>query len=388
MSATARRPRLLILGSGFAAFRLLRRVDLRAYDVTVVSRRNHFLYTPLLPSTAVGTVEFRTIAEPVRRCRPGARFLLGDAEALDTDRRTVRCRGVGGGLAWDEPYDVLAVAVGAEGNTFGVPGVREHALALKELADARAVRERVVAALEAASLPGLDDAERRRLLHFVAVGAGPTGVRFAAELHDLLVADLAGSYPDLAGLVRITVPEAGPAMLGAYDCSLRDYAARKFRRDGIAVRTDSPAAEVHATGLRLRSGEGVPAGLVLWAAGSAPTPFVAGLPFPKDRAGRLLTDDRLRVAGRDDVFALGDCARPEGRELPQLAQVAEQQGKYLADALKRRAAGRPGGPFVWRDLGMGSFLGGGRSSSRPAGGGSGRGSGPTSSGGRPCSRTS
>ena len=127
MIAAARRPRLLILGSGFAAFRLLKRVDPRAYDVTVVSRRNHFLYTPLLPSTAVGTVEFRTIIEPIRRGRPGARFLLGDAVDLDPDRRTVRCRSTDGDLAWDQPYDLLAIGVGAEGSTFGVPGVREVA---------------------------------------------------------------------------------------------------------------------------------------------------------------------------------------------------------------------------------------------------------------------
>jgi NADH dehydrogenase FAD-containing subunit len=269
-----------------------------------------------LPSTAVGTVEFRTIIEPVRRGRPGARFLLGDAEALDPDRRVVSCRSLEGDLAWEQPYDLLAVGVGAEGSTFGIPGVREHACGLKELADARAIRERVVAALERAALPGLDEAERRRLLHFVAVGAGPTGVRFAAELHDLLVADLPCSYPDLVGLVRITLLEAGPSMLSGYDAVLRDYAAGEFHRDGIAVRTDCAVSEVAPTGLRLRSGEEVPAGLVLWAAGSAPTRFVAGLPFARDGAGRLVTDDHLRVPGRGEVFALGDCARPEGGSCP------------------------------------------------------------------------
>jgi NADH dehydrogenase FAD-containing subunit len=367
MNVTARRPRLLILGSGFAAFGLLKRVDLRAYDVTVVSRRNHFLYTPLLPSTAVGTVEFRTIIEPIRRSRPGARCLLGEAESLDPTGRSVRCRSPDGEVAWDQPYDVLAIGVGAEGNTFGVPGVREHACPLKELADARVIRERVIATLERASLPGLGEEERQRLLHFVAVGAGPTGVRFAAELHDLLAADLPRSYPELVARVRITLLEAGPAMLSAYDATLREYAARQFRRDGVEVRTGSPVSEVGPAGLRLRSGEEVPAGLVLWSAGFAPTPFVAGLPFARDRAGRLVTDDRLRVLGHEDVFALGDCACPKGRDLPQLAQVAEQQGRYLGDALNRRTAGRASGPFAWRSLGIGSFLGAGRAVVESAG---------------------
>jgi NADH dehydrogenase FAD-containing subunit len=360
MSAVIRRPCLLILGSGFAAFGLLKRIDLRTYDVTVVSRRNHFLYTPLLASTAVGTVEFRTIIEPVRRSRPGARFLLGDAEAIDVDRRVVCCRSLEGDLAWEQPYDLLAVGVGAEGSTFGIPGVREHACCLKELADARVIRERVVAALERVALPGLDEAERRRMLHFVAVGAGPTGVRFAAELHDLLVTDLPRSYPDLVGLVRVTLLEAGPKMLSGYDAALRDYAAREFHRDGIAVRTDCAVSEVVPTGLRLQSGEQVPAGLVLWAAGFAPTRFVAGLPFARDRAGRLITDDHLRLPGQKEIFALGDCARPEGGELPQLAQVAEQQGNYLGKVLNRRRASRDSGPFVSKNVGISSCLGGGR----------------------------
>src|SRR5262245_59831211 len=231
MCSSPHRPRLMILGSGFAAFGLLKRVDLRAYDVTLISRRNHFVYTPLLPSTAVGTVEFRTIVEPVRRRRPGVRFLLGEVEGIDLDARRVRCRSVDGDLTWDEPFDRLAIAVGAEGNTFGVPRVREHALPLKELADARAIRQRVVAALERASLPGIDAAERPRLLHFVAVGGGPTGVRFAAEVHDLLAADLPRNYSELAADVRITVLEAGPEMLTAYDQELRLYAAGLFRRD-------------------------------------------------------------------------------------------------------------------------------------------------------------
>jgi NADH:ubiquinone reductase (non-electrogenic) len=336
MGEVVRRPRLLILGSGFAAFRLLKRVDVRAYEVTVVSRRNHFLFTPLLPSTTVGTVEYRSIIEPIRRARRGVRVLLGAAESLDPEGRVVRCRGLDGAPAWDLPYDLLAIGVGAEGNTFGVPGVREHACFLKELADARTIRERVVGNLERACLPGVGEEERGRLLHFVAVGAGPTGVRFAAELHDLLVADLGRSYPELAGRVRITLLEAGKTILGAYEERLREYAARQFRRDGIAMRTESPVAEVGPTSLRLQDGEVLPAGLVLWAAGFGPTPFVAGLPFARD------------------------CACPRGQDLPQLAQVAEQQGKYLGDALNGRLAGRPSRPFAWRNLGLDSFIGRGR----------------------------
>jgi NADH:ubiquinone reductase (non-electrogenic) len=362
MAPSTSRPRLVILGSGFAAFRLLKQLDLRAYELTVVSQRNHFLYTPLLPSTAVGTIEFRTIIEPIRRAVPGVRFFLGRAEGLDSAARTVRCRSLESDVQWELPYDVLAIAVGAENQTFGVPGVREHALFLKDLSDARAIRERLIGNLEKASLPGLDDPERQRLLHFIAVGAGPTGVRFAAELHDLLAADLRRAYPRLVDLVRITLVESGKNILSAYNERLRDYAASQLRRDGIAIRLESPVSEVGPAHLRLKHGETLPAGVVLWAAGFAPTHFAAGLPFERARGGRLVTDDFLRVTGHENVFALGDCACPQGQELPQLAQVAEQQGRYLGNLLNlsRRNRSGPPRPFTWRNRGSSSFIGGGK----------------------------
>lgn len=353
------RPRLVILGSGFAAYSLLKHVDVRAFDVTVVSRRNHFLFTPLLPSTTVGTVEFRTIIEPVRRCRTGFQFLLGDAEALDFDRKTLRCRSLDGGCVWEQPYDLLAIGVGAIPNTFGVPGVREHACFLKELSDARTIRERLVENLERASLPGISEAERDRLLHCVAVGGGPTGVRFAAELHDLLVKDVPRGYPHLAGRVRITLVEAGPAILSAYDADLRAYTAHRFARRHIAMRTGCVVGAVTPAGLTLKSGETIPAGLVLWSTGFGPCPFVAALPWSKDRAGRLLTDEHLQIPDHPGVYALGDCANPRGQNLPQLAQIAEQQGRYLAESLGHRARGQPVASFTWRNLGVSSYIGAG-----------------------------
>ena len=344
--------RVLVLGSGFGAFSLAARLDPRRHQVAVVSPRNHFLFTPLLPSAAVGTVEFRTIIEPVRRGRPRLEFRLGTAEAVDLEARRVRCRSADRSATWEEPYDALVVAVGARGNTFGVPGVAEHALFLKELADARRIREALVANLEAASIPGTAPAERERLLHFVVVGGGPTGIRFAAELHDLLARDAPRSYPHLAGLPRITILEAGKEILPAYDESLRRYTARLFRRRRIDVRAGARVEEVGRGFVRLAGGETIPAGLVLWATGFAPVPFVESLPLARDRHGRILVDDALRAQGRPEVYAIGDCARPESAELPQLAQIAEQQGRHLARTIDSPA------PFRWRDRGMSTFLGG------------------------------
>jgi NADH:ubiquinone reductase (non-electrogenic) len=350
------RPRLLILGSGFGAFSLLRRVDLRGHDVTVVSPRNHFLFTPLLPSTTVGTVEFRTIIEPVRTARRGIRFHLGSAESIDFQARLVRCRGADS-TAWEQPYDLLVIAAGCVTNTFGVPGVTEHACFLKELADARLLRQRLIDNLERASLPGTSEETQARLVHFVAVGAGPTGVRFAAELYDLLASDLPRSYPHLVAKARVTLLDAGKSLLPAYEEPLREYVAQVFFRRGIVVRTQSPVKEVGPAGVRLADGEVLPSGLVLWCAGFAPSPLVAGLAVEKDRAGRIVTDECLQVHGRPGVYALGDCACPRGQNLPQLAQVAEQQGAYLAEGLGRRARGQPVRPFEWRNRGISSYIG-------------------------------
>lgn len=352
------RQRLLILGSGFAAFRLLEQIDTTRYDVTVLSKRNHFLFTPLLPSTAVGTLEFRTIIEPVRRARRGVRFLLGQACSLDLSRHVVHCASPEDDLRWEEPFDFLAIGVGAENNTFGIPGVREHCLFLKELADARLIRERTLGNLERACLPSLPDEERTRLLHFVAVGAGPTGVRFAAELHDLLMGDLRRAFPQLAGQVRVTLVEAGKNILGAFDESLRSYTINAFQRKNIVVRTDTAVAEVGPGWLRLKDGEVLPAGLILWSTGFTANAFVAGLPFEKER-GRLVVDDQLQIPGQPTIYAMGDCACPKGQSLPQLAQVAEQQGKYVGTCMNRRAQGQAVAPFVWRNLGFHSYIGGG-----------------------------
>ncbi|MEP0822266.1 MAG: FAD-dependent oxidoreductase, partial [Ignavibacterium sp.] len=137
------KPKLVILGTGFGAFSVIKRINTRVFDVTVVSPRNHFLFTPLLPSTTVGTIELRSIIEPVRVVRPEVRYFHAEGVSLNHSKREIRCRGVLDGRTFPLPYDYLVIAVGASSATFNVPGVREHALFLKELSDARAIRHRI-----------------------------------------------------------------------------------------------------------------------------------------------------------------------------------------------------------------------------------------------------
>lgn len=353
------RTRLLILGTGFGAFALLRRIDLQAYDVTVVSPRNHFVFTPLLPSTTVGTVEFRTVIEPIRPWRPGIQFFLGKALQVDLAAKRVHCQSIVDDSTWEQPFDLLTLAVGCITNTFGVPGVEQHAHFLKEVEDARRIRQTLVANLERASLPGTPEEEQARLLHFVSVGGGPTGVRFAGEMYDLLRKDLPRSYPHLAGKIRVTVIDAGTSVLSAYDQTLREYVQRVFTKRGVMLRTKTRVEGIEERGIRLPTQEFLPCGMVLWSAGFARNPLVNNMDNEKDKAGRLLTDDHLQLLGSPGVYALGDCAHPQEQNLPQLAQVAEQQGRYLAASLNAQARGKAARPFKWKPWGISSFIGGG-----------------------------
>ena len=352
-------PRLVVLGTGFGAFNLVKHLG-NDYAITVVSPRNHFLFTPLLPSTTVGTIEFRSIIEPIRHVRDGIDFFHARANAINPGTRKVNCSGVSDGHLFDVSYDVLVIAVGAVSNTFGVQGVSEHAFFLKELSDARALRHQIIRNFEQANLPGISVAERLRLVRFVVCGGGPTGVEFAAELHDFLVEDLRRSYPELVSEAGITIVEAGKELLSAFDEKLRRYAMERFQRQRIVVLTESPVVRVESATVFLADGSEIPHGLLLWSTGNAPTPFVTSLPLPKDRLDRLLTDRYFRVKGYGDMYAMGDCAVIEGAALPATSQVAQQQGKYLADALTRLARGKRVDPFRYRHLGMLAYIGGNR----------------------------
>jgi NADH:ubiquinone reductase (non-electrogenic) len=348
--------RLVVLGTGFGAFNLVRRLG-DEYAVTIISPRNHFLFTPLLPSTTVGTLEFRSIIEPIRHARKNSSFLHANATALDAGRRIITCEAAVGRHTFTVAYDILVIAVGAVSNTFGVPGVAEHALFLKELGDARLVRQRIVTNIERANLPGLDAVDRERLLRFVICGGGPTGVEFAAELHDFLMEDMRSSYPALVADARIILVEAGSEILNTFDEKLRAYARDLFARERVSVLTGSPVVSVDEWSVTLADGFKIPYGLLVWSTGIGPTSFVQQLLLPKDRKARLLVDDFFHVRGYTDIFALGDCSVLESGELPATSQVAQQQGKYLATALMAHARGESVEPFRYRHLGMLAYIG-------------------------------
>lgn len=352
--------RLLILGTGFGGFSLMKGIRTEHYDVSIVSTRNHFLFTPLLPSTTVGTIEFRSIIEPVRLARKDISFYQANAIALDHEKRSVTCQNLTDPQTFELPYDALVVAVGAINNTFNVPGVHENAYFLKELRDARRIRQRIIDNFERASTPGLDTAEMHRLLHIVVVGGGPTGVEFAAEMADFLEEELEKGFPHLVGMAKITLIEAGKQILSAFDHTISDYAIKLFNRRRVTILTGKSVKEVTARELTLHDGTHFSHGLVVWSTGNGPTNFVQNLPFPKDRSGRILVDSSFRVKNQTDIYALGDCATTEEKPLIATAQVANQGGKYLANYLNQLAKGKSATtlkPFVYKHLGMLAYIG-------------------------------
>ncbi len=348
---------LTILGSGFASFSLLKRIDTALYDIVLISPRNHFLFTPLLPSTTVGTIEFRSIIEPIRSSKKEITFYQASCEEIDPVQRTIRCRGSLDGGMFTTRFDTLFIGVGATVNTYKVPGVEEYAHVLKELSDARLIRQRIIDCLEQASMPEIPADEKRRLLHFIVVGGGPTGVEFAAEMHDFLVEDLKSAFPHLIDEARITLLEAGDQILSTFDAALSSYTLTHFRRQRIEVRTGSAVIKVERDRVHLKDGETLAYGLLVWSTGNGTAPLVKSLPFKKDPNGRIIIDRFLRVEGQTAIYAAGDCATFEDKDIPATAQMAQQEGHYLARALNARARGRGVSPFKERQFGMLAYIG-------------------------------
>lgn len=367
--STGEKESIVVLGVGWGAAAFLKDIDTSKFDVTVISPRNFFLFTPMLAGSAVGTVDYRSITEPVRQINPNANYLEATATSIDPETGTVSCESVvceGTSCTIEEfnvPYDKLLVTVGAQTNTFGIPGVREHCCFLKQVEDARRIRTAIVNCFERANLPNLSDEERRATLTFAVIGAGPTGIEFASELRDFIETDGAKYYPKLIEFVKIKVIEASPTVLAPFDESLQEEAIRQLERptsvkdEEVARKLppgfkltelllNSGVAEVKESSISLTTGEEIPYGISVWAAGNGPLPItlqiidaLEGGEGEQSEAqgvarGRLAVDPWLRaLGGEGKVLALGDCSCVMSGQLPATAQVASQQGEYLAKLL-------------------------------------------------------
>ncbi|KAG2221442.1 hypothetical protein INT45_005247 [Circinella minor] len=331
------------------------------YNVTMISPRNHFVFTPLLASTSVGTLEFRCITEPVRNDSRNHSYYQAQCNDIDFKNQRVHC------TSWIGEI----IAVGSHCNTFNIPGVDEHAHFLKDINDARRIRKRIIECFEEASRPGLPEKTKNDLLHFVVVGGGPTGIEFSAELCDFISKDAIRTYPeDLVSRVRMTLYDVAPQILGSFDSQLSEYAHKKFKHKGIEIKTKRFVDQVQADHLVIRDEGKVPYGLLVWATGLTPSPLIDTL---ADRVAldagnqRMMTDGKLQLLEKDNletlqnVYALGDCATIDDYDLPATAQVATQKASYLAKVVltegNNKTKTTPHNNFMFKNRGKMVFIG-------------------------------
>ncbi|GAN07750.1 NDE2 mitochondrial exteRNAl NADH dehydrogenase [Mucor ambiguus] len=341
--ADPKKKTVVVLGSGWASTSFLKSIDTDLYNVVVVSPRNYFLFTPLLPSCTVGTIDVRSLVEPIRfitrHKENEVKVYEAECTEIDSEKKVItivdNSEVKGDNATSTIPYDYLVIGVGAQSQTFGIKGVEEYGCFLKEVWDAQKIRTKLMDCIETAAFPGQSPEEIERLLHMVVVGGGPTGIEYAAELHDFLVEDLTHWYPELAGKIKITLVEAMPNVLPAFSKQLIDYTESTFKQQNIHLHTKTMVKEVKEKEIIVQGPDGnkesMPYGLLVWATGNTSRPLVKNLmaQYPETQNIRrgLAVDDWLRMAGTNDIYALGDAT---ATKYAPTAQVAAQQGKYLA----------------------------------------------------------
>jgi NADH dehydrogenase len=344
---------VVIAGGGFggamAARELERIMPRQSTRLVLINDANFMLYTPFLPEAAAGTLEPRHVVTPLREILKRTYLRLGSVAAHDPVAKTVELRTREGDVE-QLPYDQLLLALGSVSRVLPVPGLSEHAVGFKSLADAIYLRNHVIETLEAAN--ATEDAARRdELLTYVFVGGGYAGLEALAELQDF-AADAIESYPRarLHGM-RWVLVEASDRVLPEIDAELADYALRELRGRGIDVRLGTTLEEVRAESARIATGETLPTRTVVWTAGVAPSPSLRRLSLPLDERGRVPVDDHLRVKGLGSVWAIGDCAAapdPRGGLCPPTAQHAVRQGPVAARNIAAELGIGSASPFTYK----------------------------------------
>jgi NADH dehydrogenase len=348
--AGGRRPHVVIVGGGFAGLTAARALRTAPVDVTLVDRHTYNVFQPLLYQVATAGLNPGDVTYFLRAARMRQRNLRvrqGEVVGIDPVERSVTFAD-----GWSVGYDYLVLASGAATNYFGTPGAEAHGRAIYTRAQALAVRDDIFTQLEhaAASSSSPD-------LAIAVVGGGPTGVEMAGALAEWRNTAMAAVYPELdVHRTRIMLLEMGHEVLASFAPSLRGYAARALRARGVELRLGTAVAEVRADGVQLATGEFLPAGVVVWAAGVRVPEIVRTWGVPQDPAGRIQVQQDLRVVGHDTVFAAGDVAIGPDR-LPQLAQPAIQAGRHAGRQIANLVAGRPVQRFRYHDKGTLATIG-------------------------------
>jgi NADH:ubiquinone reductase (H+-translocating) len=350
-------PHVVIVGGGFGGLSTARALRRAGVTVTLIDRRNHHVFQPLLYQVATAALSPADISAPIRgvvRKQRNNEVLMGEVQDVDLEGKSIILAD-GRRVA----YDFLVVATGATHAYFGHPEWAPVAPGLKTIEDATEIRRRFLLAFEAAEAEESEE-ERRALLTFVVVGAGPTGVEMAGAFAEIarhsIVRDFRRIDPSAA---RVLLLEGGPRLLAAYDESLGEYAGRALARIGVEVRTGSVVSRIEPEAVWVGD-ERIPTRNVVWAAGVTASPLGAKLGAPTDRVGRVKVEPDCSLPGRPEVFVIGDLAAMDdekGRPLPGVAPVANQQGRHVARMIRRTLRGEGREPFRYWDKGSMATIG-------------------------------
>jgi NADH dehydrogenase len=341
---------------GFGGLRAARALAGKGMEVILLDRQNYHLFQPLLYQVATAALEQESIAYPIRamvRRWEGVQFRLAEVCGADFEGRRLF---IAGGAI---DYDYLVLAAGSVTNFFGLASVERHAYDLKKLDHAVELRNQVLGSFERAARE-TDPARRRALLTFVIVGGGPTGVEFAGALQELVRFVLAKDYPELRVTEsRILLIEATDRLFAALPEELQQYACERLRRLGVEVLFNARVGSADAERVFLKDGTVIPAHTLFWSAGVCAAPLASALDLPKTGGGRVQVEPDLTIAGRPEVFVIGDLAylEQDGAPLPMVAPVAMQQGEYVGRAITAHNLGREIPPFRYRDKGTMATIG-------------------------------
>ena len=349
------RPRVVIVGAGFGGMTLVRELADAPVEIVLVDRRNHHLFQPLIYQVATASLEPADIAYPVRGLLAkvdNATFRLGEVTGVDWEERRLE-------LAEGPPiaFDHLVLAAGAETATFGIPGVDEHAFGLKSLADGLRLRDHLLREVERAE--GRQEAvEEEGALTITICGAGPTGVELAGAAAELFDHVLARDFPELDfSRSRVVLAEMDESVLPGSSTQQQEYAAEQLRERGVELHLGQPVTEVRAREVELEDGTVIVSGTTVWTAGIQANPLAGALELEQGPQGRVVVDETLAVPARHGTWAIGDVAAVADDPHPQLAPVAIQGAKHVAEEIRRHEQGEPARPFRYRDKGTMATIG-------------------------------
>lgn len=349
------RRHIVIIGGGFAGLACARALGNSDVDVTLIDRRNHNLFQPLLYQVATAALSPADISEPIRRSLGryrNIRVLMAEVVGVDSGAKHVRLAD-----RCEVPYDQLVIATGSQYNYFGHNDWQFHAPGLKSIHEARKIRQRLLLAFEKAELAGTER-EKQSLLTSIVIGGGPTGVEMAGAISELGRYMISRDYRALApSQMRVILLEAGPRILASFPQHLSSYAANYLQRIGVEIRLGQAVSAVEEGHVTVGD-ETIEAGCIVWGAGVKASPAYSWLGMEAPPGGRILVDAYLRVIGHSDIYAIGDTAMAVGADekpLPALAQVAKQQGQYLGRLLRIPSGSSP--PFRFRNRGNTAVIG-------------------------------